>query len=108
MKHPAPQINRLNGYRSRRSKKSQAAWDAAQTYSARIYRNTGLGILALSIPVWLINNRELLHFSLKWNLGVSLLFSILPPLLIRLLTETYLKNTFDEDGHHRAHAANIE
>ncbi|WP_341841628.1 SdpI family protein [Chitinophaga caseinilytica] len=97
-KFPPKNINPIYGYRSPRSKKSQAAWDAAQVYSARIMRNTGIGILALSIPVWLTSGMELQYVPEVWIIVLPLLFSVVPSVIIILQTENFLKKNFDSSG----------
>ena len=45
---PPKKINEIYGYRTTRSMKSQAAWDFAQKYSAKLMTAFGIVLLAVS------------------------------------------------------------
>lgn len=98
LKWPPKRINPIYGYRSRRSMRSQAAWDASQVYSARLMRTAGLGVLALSIPIWLTSGVELQYVPMGWVIILPLLASIVPAAVIIIQTENYLKTHFDDNG----------
>ncbi len=100
-KFPPKKINLIYGYRTPRSTKSQAAWDVAQVCSARMMRNAGIGVLALSIPVWLTSGMELQYVPEVWIIVLPLLFSLVPAVYIIVQTEYYLKTHFDDKGNPR-------
>lgn len=95
-KFPPKKINPIYGYRSRRSMRSQSAWDAAQVYSSRQMRNAGMVVLALCIPVWLTSDVELTYVPEVWVIVLPLLFSIVPAAVVIVNTENYLKKHFDD------------
>ena len=95
-KFPPKKINPIYGYRSRRSMRTQAAWDAAQIFSSRQMRNAGMVVLALSIPVWLTSDVELTYVPEVWVIVLPLLFSIIPAAVIIVNTENFLKKRFDD------------
>lgn len=100
-KFPPKKINPVYGYRTRRSSRSQAAWDVAQVYSARQMRDAGIGVLILCIPVWLTSGMELEYVPEVWIIVLPLLFALVPVAFIIAQTENYLKKNFDDNGNPR-------
>lgn len=95
-KFPPKKINPIYGYRSRRSMKSQAAWDVAQVFSSRQMRNAGFVILALCIPVYLTSDVELTYVPEVWIYVLPILTSIIPAAVVIVNTENRLKILFDD------------
>lgn len=79
-----PKINSVYGYRTKRSKRNQTLWKAAQKYSAKIF--SVVGILNIIIGVFLMfvtySNEYYLFVELGWTA-----FSFLP---VFILTERKL------------------
>ena len=96
-KKPPAGINGVTGYRTKRSMKSQEAWDFAQRYMGRIWKKVGsvLGIVSVVVSVAMYGMSEdgigytsvvLIHVQLA-----ILLISIYP-------VEKALKKNFDGNG----------
>lgn len=97
-KKPPRKINPLAGYRSRRSMKSQAAWDFAQAYSGRLMCLTGLVMLLVVAPLFWLSGYN--YDTL--NPALIVLLPLLPVLAATVipiyLTERKLKQLFDNEG----------
>ncbi|RPD38729.1 SdpI family protein [Chitinophaga barathri] len=97
-KKPPRRINRLAGYRSPRSMKSQAAWDFAQVYSGRLMCISGLVMMLVVTPLFWFSgyNFDTLNPALIVLLP---LFPVLAATIIPIyFTERKLKSLFDNEG----------
>jgi len=61
-KNPPKKINHFYGYRTKRSMKSQEAWDFAQVYSSDIMVNIGLLHVLMSFIVVFLQESALIAF----------------------------------------------
>lgn len=95
-KRPRRHINPLVGYRTRRSMKSQAAWNFAQVYSGKIMVYTAAGMLVLAVLLLPLDKwvAHIPALSIGLLMGPVVAASVLP----LYLTERKLKQLFDEDG----------
>jgi uncharacterized membrane protein len=91
MKRPPRHINRLIGYRTSRSMKSQAAWDFSQVYAGKAMRNTGVIMLVAGGMLWPVT---LPAYVFPFMSIIILLFAFFPI----YLTERKLKLLFDNKG----------
>ncbi len=91
---PAPKINWLHGYRTKRSVKSQETWEYAQRHFGKSCCRLGIGLLLLviiSMTSVLKTNKEIIGTvgSLVGTLeGLAMTYALIP-------TEKALKKTFD-------------
>ena len=94
------QINRLFGYRTRRSMKNRDTWEFAHRYCGRLWRKWGLFLIQLSLVgmavVW---NRDTEIVGMAGT--VLCLLQLVPIFAAVARTEAALKETFDEDGNRR-------
>jgi hypothetical protein len=94
--YPPKKINGFYGYRTTRSRKSQASWDFAQRYSAKMMTMLGLVALAVaSIAHWL-RSRLCLNseYVMPYDNGITavlVVMVVLPPIV---LTELELRKRF--------------
>lgn len=89
---PPKQINGLYGYRTKRSMRSQAAWDFAQKYGASRLIYLGLALMAASTVGLLID----MPYALGVGLGLGLL--LIGLVLMFRHVEQELKRRFPEEG----------
>src|SRR5690625_4031636 len=86
LKSTSPQnVNRVYGYRTKRSKKNQKLWDFAQKYSAKVLTITAILNIVIGLILMIFvkySNEYYLFFELGW-----IVISILP---VFLLTERKL------------------
>ncbi|WP_158232150.1 SdpI family protein [Sporosarcina sp. P20a] len=86
LKSASPQnVNRVYGYRTKRSKKNQKLWDFAQKYSAKVLTITAVLNIVIGLIIMIFvkfDNEYYLFFELGW-----VVVSILP---VFLLTERKL------------------
>jgi len=89
-KRPPRRIKSYIGYRTRRSMKSQAAWDFAQVYSGKVLFYCGIALVVLALlclPVTAVSG-----FTVFIPTLLVLAFTMLP----LYLTERKLKTQFDQ------------
>lgn len=87
-KYPPKQPNAIYGYRTKRSMKSQEAWDEANAYSSQLMLKVSIAtIIAQMIGHFLLSGES----AILLGVGVLLVgvIAIIP------LTETRLKSKFD-------------
>ena len=94
-KHPPKKINHFFGYRTPRSKASQAAWDFAQVYCGRFWLRAGMmSVLVTNIIMFLVREWDLSRFE---TVSIFVVFLQLIPLLSVIpVTEKALKQRFDD------------
>lgn len=89
-KNPCSQINKVFGYRSKRSMASQAAWDYAQRLFPSVWVKCGCGLLLLTV---------LSKLFVPLDPAILSIIHIIVHVAILLLTIPYiekkLKNRFD-------------
>lgn len=89
LKFPPKKINSLYGYRTKRSMKSQEAWDFAQPFSGKeMVKYMVIYTLTAIIPLLIINTNEFVGLALA--LILMILFMAIP--IIK--TEKELKTRF--------------
>lgn len=93
---PPTTMNRLYGYRTRRSMKNKNTWLYAHKYCGRLFLIIGgiLFVVALSIAL-LMKTENIMLFL--WELVIQLLFLT----LTSFFTEMALKKKFDHEGNER-------
>lgn len=89
-KFPAREINDLYGYRTRRSRMSQEAWDFSQIYSGELMIWVGIYNCLLAVLGLFIS------FSVLWGLLISMLFLGASCFYLFWKTEGELKKRFGE------------
>ena len=95
-KHPPKKINHVFGYRTPRSKKSQAAWDFAQKHCGRFWLRAGVVSLPVTaIVLFFCRDLDLVTFE---TVSLFVIFVQLLPLLAAIpATERALKRQFGEE-----------
>ena len=89
-KFPPKKINHLYGYRTQRSMKNQATWEAANTYSTLVFFK--ISLYSFLIPV-------VLYFLYpQLNVLITIITNTLLLLYVLYATEKYLKSRFDTQG----------
>jgi len=89
-KFPPKKINHLYGYRTQRSMKNQATWEAANTYSTLVFFK--ISLYSFFIPV-------VLYFLFpQLNVLITIITNTLLLLYVLYATEKYLKSRFDTQG----------
>ena len=85
---PPKKINHFYGYRTPASQRSQAAWDFAQSYSARLMLRLGLGLLGFGIAA------EILALETDFGLALGLGLPLGSALLLIFQVERTLRDRF--------------
>lgn len=88
LKYPPRKINGIYGYRSRRSKSSQEAWDFSQPISARLMMASGLLMTVISVIGCFM------PLDTKIQLGAALIVLVAFVVLLYIRTEQELKRQF--------------
>lgn len=90
-------INKIYGYRTKRSMANDKTWEFAHKYSGRIMLALGLGLLAVSwLPLVFVFGKE---NSVVGLTGVLVMIpQVLSISLVIIFTERALKKNFDEEG----------
>lgn len=92
---PPKKINKLYGYRTPASMRTQATWDFANEYSTDwMIKLMWVLIFLVQIPLMLFTKPEI---SISVSVGIMLIFLIVPI----IMTEQRLRQMFDEDGNYR-------
>jgi len=89
-KYPPKKINHLYGYRTQRSMKNQATWEAANTYSSLVFFKVSL--YSFFIPV------ALYFLYPQLNVLFTIITNTLLLLYVLYATEKHLKARFDIQG----------
>ena len=89
-KYPPKKINHLYGYRTQRSMKNQATWEAANTYSSLVFFKVSL--YCFFIPV------ALYFLFPQLNVLITIITNTLLLLYVLYATEKHLKARFDIQG----------
>ena len=89
-KYPPKKINHLYGYRTQRSMKNQATWEAANTYSSLVFFKVSL--YSFFIPV------ALYFLYPQLNVLFTIITNTLLLLYVLYATEKHLKARFDTQG----------
>ena len=93
-------INRVHGYRTRRSMASQEDWNYAHKICGRLWKKTGVRMLAPSLLAELLLLGSSVETMGMWSLGIVtiqvtvIFFTIIP-------VERALKQNFDQFGRKR-------
>ena len=90
-KFPPKKINHFYGYRTTRSRRSQAHWTFAQAYSAQKMIQFSLAMIALGGLSWGLD------FSPPYPMALGLLLTVVFPLMMILNVERELKKRFPKD-----------
>ncbi|MDQ1265563.1 MAG: hypothetical protein QG635_714 [Bacteroidota bacterium] len=96
LKKPPKKINDFYGYRTRRSKLSQEAWDFSQAYSGNLMKNSGLALIAFGFLSLLFGSFSIHIFIIEMS---AIIIGAFYPIY---LTEKKLKELFDEKGRRKA------
>ncbi len=89
-------INRISGYRTKRSMESQKAWDFAQKFIGRVWLISGLIMLPLTAVLALILRKIEVSFAAICLISVGV--NALVMIAGICLTEAALKRNFGENG----------
>ena len=89
-KFPPKKINHLYGYRTQRSMKNQATWEAANTYSSLVFFK--ISLYSFLIPV------ALYFLYPQLNVLITIVTNTLLLLYVPYATEKHLKARFDTQG----------
>jgi len=89
-KYPPKKINHLYGYRTQRSMKNQATWEAANTYSSLIFFKVSLYSFFIPVALYFLYPQQNVLFTIITN---TLLL-----LYVLYATEKHLKARFDIQG----------
>ncbi len=90
--NPPKKINRMMGYRTKSSMKSQDAWDFAQVYSSSLLFNWSLaGIVGMALQLYTQKSMNPTSFAIT---SICLLLSIVAGVFY--FTEKELKSNFGE------------
>lgn len=96
-KKPPAGINAVTGYRTKRSMKSQEAWDFAQRYMGRIWKKAGIVLEIVSVVVSVA-----MYGMSEDGIGYTSVVLIHVQLAILLISiypvEKALKKNFDDNG----------
>ena len=91
-KNPPKKINRMVGYRTKASMKSQDAWDFAQVYSSSLLFNWSLaGIVGMALQLYTQKSMNPTSFAIT---SICLLLAIVAGVFY--FTERELKSNFEE------------
>jgi uncharacterized membrane protein len=99
-KNPPRTINKVYGYRTRRSSQNQETWNFAQQEIGKIWKNTGLALIPISV-IWMLpllgKNEDTVGFwaSFLCLAQVAVMFVSI------FFVEKALKKQFDKDGKRR-------
>lgn len=96
-KHPPRERNNVIGYRTRRSGRSQAAWDFAQVYSGRWMLRSNLVSLGVSAVILLLV-QLLCPGGLSWGTIVLMCAQVAVLIAVIPATERQLKRRFPEQA----------
>ncbi len=89
-KFPPKKINHLYGYRTQRSMKNQATWEAANTYSSLVFFKVSLYSFFIPVALYFLYPQQNVLFTIITN---TLLL-----LYVLYATEKHLKAHFDIQG----------
>jgi uncharacterized membrane protein len=89
-KYPPKKINHLYGYRTQRSMKNQATWEAANTYSSLVFFKVSLYSFFIPVALYFLYPQQNVLFTIITN---TLLL-----LYVLYATEKHLKARFDIQG----------
>ena len=89
-KFPPKKINHLYGYRTQRSMKNQATWEAANTYSSLVFFKVSLYGFFIPVVLYFLYPQQNVLFTIITN---TLLL-----LYVLYATEKHLKARFDIQG----------
>jgi len=87
---PPKKINHLYGYRTQRSMKNQATWEAANTYSSLVFFKVSLYSFFIPVALYFLYPQQNVLFTIITN---TLLL-----LYVLYATEKHLKARFDIQG----------
>lgn len=98
MKRPPKEINSLFGYRTTMSSKNQNTWDFAHRYAGRVWLNSGIFTVIISVILIFILKDSNIFEKIVFEIFVIqfiILFLVIP------LTEIALRKTFHKNGKFR-------
>ena len=89
-KFPPKKINHLYGYRTKRSMKSQLAWESANKYSSLVFFNVCLYSFLIPVVFYFLYP--------QLNVLITIVINTLLLLYVLYATEKHLKTRFDTQG----------
>ena len=89
-KNQPPRINKLYGYRTKRSMQHIEVWRAANAHSAKMFINHGLVLLALAIVLSIL--------KVPYSLIIFVVVLLAGIIYAAIQTSKYLKKNFDAEG----------
>ena len=89
-KFPPKKINHLYGYRTQRSMKNQATWEAANTYSSLVFFKISLYSFLIPVVFYFLYPQQ--------NVLITIVTNTLLLLYVLYATEKHLKARFDTQG----------
>jgi uncharacterized membrane protein len=89
-KFPPKKINHLYGYRTQRSMKNQATWEAANTYSSLVFFKVSLYSFLIPVVLYFLYPQQ--------NVLITIVTNTLLLLYVLYATENHLKARFDTQG----------
>ena len=89
-KFPPKKINHLYGYRTQRSMKNQATWEAANTYSSLVFFKVSLYCFFIPVALYFLYP--------QLNVLITIITNTLLLLYVLYATEKHLKARFDIQG----------
>ena len=89
-KYPPKKINHLYGYRTQRSMKNQATWEAANTYSSLVFFKVSLYCFFIPVALYFLYP--------QLNVLITIITNTLLLLYVLYATEKHLKARFDIQG----------
>lgn len=93
-RNPPKKINKLYGYRTRRSMKNQNTWDESNQFSTELMIKSAILTIFFQIIAYLIFDFQVAYIS-------SIIFLLVALIITIPLTERHLKKLFDKDGNWR-------
>lgn len=87
---PPKKINYFIGYRTRKSMKSKKNWDFANKFCAKLWFNTGLVMLVITIVLLLLNIYEVIILT-EANILIIIFLELIMILLAPFIVENKLK-----------------
>jgi len=89
-KFPPKKINHLYGYRTQRSMKNQASWEAANAYSSLVFFKVSLYCFFIPVALYFLYP--------QLNVLITIITNTLLLLYVLYATEKHLKSRFDTQG----------
>lgn len=101
MKKTPGEINRIFGYRTKRSMKNQDTWLFAHRYIGKLWYRSGIAVLLLSVIAMIFLNGK--NDDIVGSVGgVIVMLQMIPLIGAVFPTEAALEKNFDESGNPRS------